>query len=400
MKNVILLIILLIILAIPVYFLVYCFIALYRPFKRFSEAKEKHKIAILIPSRNEEKVIGNLVQSLWQQNYPRDKYEVYVLANQCNDHTEDKALEAGAKVIQCNNTKSKGDVLKIAFDQLKEDSSIEAYIIFDSDNLADENFLTRMNDAYSEGYDLLQGRRTGKNVSCSWVSCCYEIFYILQNIFFNHARVTANHSASFNGTGWLVSRKYILKYGYDMHTLTEDIEQMALAALENEKVMYVHDAVVYDEYPVTLKVSFCQLNRWIFGQVQNMRLYAGRLFVSVFKNQSSTSFDMGCILAMPIIVLLAMIVLICYLIGNSSAAASFGRYIGWILLAIYLGMIVFLGAVIHKNESTMKELLRGVLCFPIFILSWLILMPGNLFRRKMVWKAIPHEYASKIEEMK
>lgn len=74
--------------------------------------------------------------------------------------------------------------------------------------------------------------------------------------------------------------------------MTEDVELMALAALQNESIAYVHDALVYDEYPVTLKVSLRQLDRWIFGQMQCMwRLYRPS-FHAVFAQRSKSSLDM------------------------------------------------------------------------------------------------------------
>lgn len=399
MKSTLLLILLLLLLTVPVYFLVYCIIALYHPFRRYPSSAVCHKIAVLIPARNEEHVIGNLVQSLMQQNYPKDAYEIDVLINHCTDGTESAAAEAGAKIIRCRDTSSKGEVLQYAFGILKEDPSIEAYIVMDSDNLADPDFLRRMNDAYSEGHSLAQGRRTGKNCFASWVSCCYEVFYVLQNIFFNHARSSTGRSASFNGTAWLMSRSYLLKYGYKTYTMTEDVELMALAALQNESIAYVHDALVYDEYPVTLKVSLRQLDRWIFGQMQCMRRYTGRLFHAVFAQRSKSSLDMGMILSMPVLALLAAMLLIFWLYSDAGAAAFCGKYLWAILLVLYIAMIWFLTAVLCKNQSSPKKLMRGILCFPLFILIWLVLMPVNLFRRKLIWKPIPHEFASKIEEM-
>lgn len=84
---------------------------------------------------------------------------------------------------------------------------------------------------------------------------------------------------------------------------------------------------------------------------------------------------------------------------SDAGAAACGKYLWAILLVLYIAMIWFLTAVLCKNQSSPKKLMRGILCFPLFILIWLVLMPVNLFRRKLIWKPIPHEFASKIEEM-
>lgn len=128
-----------------------------------------------------------------------------MLINHCTDGTESAAKKPVRRSSDAEIQVQKGEVPQYAFGILKEDPSIEAYIVMDSDNLADPDFLRRMNDAYSEGHSLAQGRRTGKNCFASWVSCRYEVFYVLQNIFFNHARSSTGRSA-FNGTAWLMSR--------------------------------------------------------------------------------------------------------------------------------------------------------------------------------------------------
>lgn len=67
----------------------------------FGKHKPKHKFGIVIPTRNEEKVIGALIQSLQKQNYPHDLYEIFVVPNNCTDDTEGAAKEAGATIIHC-----------------------------------------------------------------------------------------------------------------------------------------------------------------------------------------------------------------------------------------------------------------------------------------------------------
>ncbi len=392
-------IILLILAAVPAYFIVFCVIAVCRKVNTYPVSSVKHKMAVLIPARNEETVIGNLVQSFMKQDYPAEAREVYVLVNHCKDRTEEIAVANGAKVIHCENSYTKGEVLQVTFDQLQEDASIEAYVVMDADNLADPQFLSKMNDAFSAGYSLIQGRRTGKNVH-SWISKCYEVFYIMQNIFFNHARCSTGESASFNGTAWLISRSYLRKHGYQTYTITEDIELMAIAAMQKERVGYVHEAVAYDEYPESLRVSARQLDRWIFGQVQCMRRYSGKLLSTFLKNHYEPCLDMGLIFTMPVIIVVFTIVFILWMCSVPAAASVVGRYFLRILLDLYLFMILMMSAAVLKNHSSWLELLPGILLFPIFVIIWLVLLPVNLFRRDMAWKPVEHNVCSKIEDMK
>ena len=108
---------------------------------------KNNNFAILIAARNEENTIGNLLESLALLDYPKDKYKVYVIPNNCNDNTKDVAIKHGANIIDCNiDVKTKADVLRLAFKELRNEN-IDAYVIFDADNVVNKNFLLYMNNS-------------------------------------------------------------------------------------------------------------------------------------------------------------------------------------------------------------------------------------------------------------
>ena len=120
--------------------------------RKFKPAKKKHKYAILIAARNEKNVIGNLLDSINKQDYPSELLTTFVVADNCTDNTEEEARKAGAKVIVCTEkVKSKGEVLKFTFNKLKKEKDIDAYVIFDADNLVHRDFLSKMNDSLNMG---------------------------------------------------------------------------------------------------------------------------------------------------------------------------------------------------------------------------------------------------------
>ena len=116
--------------------------------KEKTNNSKKNHFAILIAARNEEEVIGNLIKSLKKQNYPKDKYDIYVIVNNCTDNTLDVARDAGANILECTEkVKTKGDVLKYTFNKLKDNKEIDAYVIFDADNVVHGDFLNKMNNS-------------------------------------------------------------------------------------------------------------------------------------------------------------------------------------------------------------------------------------------------------------
>ena len=144
---------------------------------------KKNHFAILIAARNEETVIKNLINSLKKQNYPSNKYDVYVIVNNCTDNTLEVAKNAGAKIIECKQkVKSKGEVLKYTFNKLKSNDEIDAYVIFDADNVVHREFLNKMNDSINCGYEVVQGFRDTKNICDNWL-VQVMLFYIISKVY-------------------------------------------------------------------------------------------------------------------------------------------------------------------------------------------------------------------------
>lgn len=390
-----------VVILILLYFLYIFLVSLRKDFMVYEKSSIQHHFAILIPARNEEQVIGPLIESLQKQEYSNTAYDIYVLVNNSQDQTEKIALNQGTRVIHMDREVcSKAEVLKVAFEKLQSDSKIEAYIILDADNLADAQFLEQMNRAYGHGYQLYQGRRTGKNIQDSWLSSCYEVFYILQNMVFNHAHMQKGHSASLNGTAWMMKRSFLKEYGFPVELLTEDIELSAIAALKGERIGYVHEAFVYDEYPATIKMAWIQLRRWVFGQLQCMRRYAYCLLKEGVRKHSFVCLDMFVILVAPILFLIALVVLIGMCLFQDGFVQWLFRSIGWILLVAY-GLIVWVQCLaVRKNGTKLIRVWKGIVFFPLFVMLFIPMIFLNLCRKKAEWKPVIHDRKLKIEDMK
>ena len=61
---------------------------------------KNHKFMALVPAHNEAAVVGNLIESLKNQNYPKELLDIYVIADNCTDNTAQIARDAGAIVYE------------------------------------------------------------------------------------------------------------------------------------------------------------------------------------------------------------------------------------------------------------------------------------------------------------
>ena len=68
--------------------------------KKYKVSEKKHRFAIVIPARNESAVIGDTIKCLLAQKYPRELFDIYVVADNCTDNTAEIARAAGATVYE------------------------------------------------------------------------------------------------------------------------------------------------------------------------------------------------------------------------------------------------------------------------------------------------------------
>ncbi|MBR3624068.1 MAG: glycosyltransferase, partial [Selenomonadaceae bacterium] len=107
----------------------------------------KSTFAVIVAAHNESAVIGELVDNLSNLNYPRKLYDIFVIADNCDDNTAEVAKNGGAIVYERRDEtkKSKGFALEWMFDKLfKMEKTYDGVVIFDADNLVHPDFLMEM----------------------------------------------------------------------------------------------------------------------------------------------------------------------------------------------------------------------------------------------------------------
>lgn len=360
------------------------------------EHNSKLKFKVLIAARNEEEVIGDLIDSLKDQNYPKELYEICVIPNNCTDKTCEVSLEHGANIIDINvKTKTKGEVLNFVYDKFKNDNSFDAYVIFDADNILDPNFLMEMNNKLLDGYEIVQGFRDSKNLYDNWISSSNSLFYYLQNIFVYEARINISESANVNGTGYAFKKDLINKINYRARTVTEDIELTTVCAINDVKIGYASDAVFYDEQVNKLIPSFKQRIRWTQGTIQVFKNYIKDLLKAIKKKNSRHLMDSLVVLITP------YVQVITFLITSVMTILYFNIYItlGFLVIAYlaHIVMSIYLGLYYKKN---IKKMLPSIFLFAIFNITWLPICIYAVFNSNSKWESIKHTSKNTLNDLK
>ena len=254
--------------------------------RKFKPAKNNHKYAILIAARNEEAVIGNLLDSIKEQDYPSDLLTVFVVADNCTDATAKIARDKGAICYERFNDKerTKGFALRFLFENIKKDygiESFEGYFIFDADNLLNKNYITKMNDSFDSGVKIITSYRNTKNFDENWVAASYALHWLRSIRTRHRARSVLRLATNIQGTGFLFASE-LVKDGWRYTSLTEDRAFTADAVAMGYQISYNDEAVFYDEQPTKIKVALRQRLRWSKGHLMAFQETGWKLFKNIF----------------------------------------------------------------------------------------------------------------------
>ena len=356
------------------------------------------RFAILIAARNEELVIGPLINSLLTQDYPSELYDVWVIPNNCTDNTALAAQNFGAKVLECTvPVRSKGEVLRFAYQQL-HGRQYDAYCVFDADNLVDRRFLSEMNNAYMAGARVAQGYRDSKNPFDTVISGSYSIYYWMMDRFHNGGKTGLGLSALVNGTGFMISAQTLERMGgWHTQTISEDLEITAQCILAGEKVHWVPKAITYDEQPLDYALSVKQRRRWTSGTVQVARLYMGRTLQAVGNRGGMPAVDLAATLIIPAYQAAALLNLVLISLSACLDCYKLSQVPGTFLLAVVLNLaLTALGStlaaclVLTVEGKWDRRMLKSVAFYWLFLLSWLPITLESFVKKTTVWEEIRH----------
>lgn len=373
---------------------------------------KKHKFGVIVSARNEENVIGQLLDSIKKQNYPEELIKMIVVADNCTDRTAEVCREKGALVFERHDTKliGKGYALDYLFAELREENDdCDAYIVFDADNLVDRNFLKEMNNGLNRGYRALTSYRNSKNYGDNWISAGYSLWFLREAKYLNNARMQLNTSCAISGTGFCISRELIEENGgWPFHLLTEDMEFTVNAIVKGEKIGYCGKAVLYDEQPVKFSQSWTQRLRWAKGFYQVFGKYGGKLLLGVFKG-CFACYDMLITILPGIlgfgVTLLCSITDLIYCIAYPEGNGLIRLVTNIGVMAVLFYMLMFLmGFVTVLTEggnisgcSTGRKI-RSVFTFPFYMATYIPIGVVALFK-KVGWKPIEHTVTTSIEDI-
>ena len=377
--------------------------------RHFPAAQANHHYAIIIAARNEENVIGQLLESIHGQTYPAEYMTTFVVADNCTDRTAAVAREHGAVCYERFNSdkRTKGFALQYLFGQIERDYGIDTfdgYVIFDADNILNPDYMEKMNNAFDSGEKIITSYRNTKNWGNSCIAASYALHWMRTVRLENRAKSLLGMACRIQGTGFMFANE-LVKNGWNYTDLTEDRAFCADAVRRGYRISYQNEAEFYDEQPESLAIAYRQRMRWAKGHLQAFRQISGGLLKRCFTtsfHEAFTAYDMFMItvplplfqFCVQVLELLVCVAIVC-LDGESpallttwlkGAALGFaGSCLGNMATAVYT-------MIMEKEHLPALPVYKKIwycVTFPVFsILGQITYCLAAVSR--VEWKPIPH----------
>lgn len=253
-----------------------------------ANAAEHLRFTVLIPAHDEESGIEGTLASLEALDYPTDRLEVVVIADNCRDRTAAVARTAGATVYERTDPdrRGKGHALAWALERLRAEQSDGDVIVFlDADCQVSPNLLAAMEARLRAGAEAVQADYVVANPGESWSSGLRYAAFALINTVRPLGKGTLGLSCGLLGTGMGFKRTLLEREPWEAYSLAEDGEYHLRLVASGARVAFAREASVSSAMPTSLRGAREQQLRWEGGRWELIRSWTPKLLRSGLRHR-------------------------------------------------------------------------------------------------------------------
>lgn len=330
----------------------------------FPKAKSLRKIRIFIPGYKEDSVIIETAKNAIQQDYPKELFEVVIIADSFSQKTLETLKTLPIKVVEVSFEKStKGKALQKAIEATIHEPA-DILLILDADNHIADGFLHAINNAFEQGYEAVQGHRTAKNTQTPFAlldACTEEI----NNHIFRRGHVAVGLPSALIGSGMAFDWKLFVSLLEDIgDTSGEDKELEFRLVRLRKKVAFLDGEYVYDEKVAKTDVFSQQRSRWLATQVEFFEKYFIEGWFQLFKGNVAFFNKVFQTYLFPRVMLVGVLGL--WLVFTFFFSSQFLNFSIGLFLALAIALMMGI-----PSKWYNKQLVKAFLQIPIALVSML-----------------------------
>jgi cellulose synthase/poly-beta-1,6-N-acetylglucosamine synthase-like glycosyltransferase len=346
--------------------------------KALTSCTFKGKFSILVPAKDEEKVVGNLLRDLQKQTYK--DFEVIVICHNCKDNTYETVRnfnDPKIKPLKLAGKPGKSSALNYG----AKHAEGEIVAVFDADNRVPEDFLEKVRHYFPE-YDAVQSRIETGNSGFNLLTKLAELEFISFTDLFQRTRSALSMNCGLGGTGEVIKKEELRAVGWwDEWSLTEDFALFVKLTNRNCKIGWAYDTYVMDEKVPWWTEFYRQRARWMKGHYQIAFRY--------FKAYRNRLVDLHYLIA-PISILGYYFTFGLWLLFFMGVPIATRFLPSWLWLTPWLVWNVSIAVRIARRKGVKSLALFPLLFF--YLYHWIAIFPYVLKVRS--WPKTPHGFTS------
>jgi len=256
-----------------VYVVIFAFAGIFPLKQKTSCSLKYNKFAILIPGYKEDAVIVDVAKEALKQDYPGDKYDIVIIADSFQAPTLIELRRLPVKLVEVSfDVSTKSKALNKAMETIGDDYDVA--LILDADNVMETDFVLKINQAFNNGFHVVQGHRVAKNMNTSF-AVLDAISEEVNNHIFRKGHRKLGFSSALIGSGMAFDYNFFKETMANIKAIGGFDKELELKLLKNRnKIQYLHNALVFDEKVQKSDVFAKQRKRWLSAQF----VYFGRYF--------------------------------------------------------------------------------------------------------------------------
>jgi GT2 family glycosyltransferase len=256
---------------------------------------------VVVPAHDEEAGIGRTVRSLLALEWPKDRFRVLVVADNCRDGTAAAAAAAGATVLVRADParRGKGYALELAFARALADAAADAVVVVDADTVVAPDLLRAFAARLARGAGAIQARYGVLNPEASWRTRLMAIAFATFGDVRALGRERLRLSAGLHGNGMCLPARTLRRVPYRAFSVVEDLEYALDLGEAGVRVEYAPEVAVLGEMASGEAASRSQRVRWEGGRAAVARARALPLLRRAVARRDPVLLDLAIDLVVP-----------------------------------------------------------------------------------------------------
>lgn len=234
-------------------------------------------VTVVVPAHNEDVVIAQTTKAILDLDYPHDRVEVLLFADNCSDDTYQEMLKvqampeyAGRNVIITDRTGTggKAGVLNDALKMAKG----EYICVYDADAMPEKNalyFLVKKVLEDPERHVASFGRNKTRNANQNFLTRCINQEIVVTQRVYHVGMWHLFKIGRIPGTNFLINTEFVKSIGgWKNGALTEDTEISFKIMQSGKLIALAYNSEAFQQEPETLKSYYLQRKRWAKGNYE------------------------------------------------------------------------------------------------------------------------------------